>query len=185
MKKIAIFASGNGSNAENIINYFSKTPDLSFEIFTNNAQAGVIERAKRLNVPCTTFNKEYYKTKMSEDLVKNGFDWLILAGFLWLIPADFVNKYPEKIVNIHPALLPKYGGKGMYGDNVHKAVLNNKEIESGITIHYVDEVYDHGKTIFQAKCPITDDDKLEDLAYKIHNLEYTVFPMVLEKIILG
>ncbi len=182
-KKIAILASGSGSNAENIIHYFSeKHPDYLFEIFTNNPDAGVIARAESLKVSCMIFDKKLFSTKMTNYWQENGFEWLVLAGFLWLIPQETVAAFPQKIVNIHPALLPAYGGKGMYGNSVHQAVVSAKEKESGITIHFVDEKYDHGKTIFQAKCSLSENETPETLAAKIHALEYEHFPRVLEKL---
>jgi len=185
-KKIAVFASGNGSNAENIYEYFKKTPTVEVSlILTNNANAGVLERASRLNIPSFVFDRTdfYSSTKIVDVLESNGIDLVVLAGFLWLIPDKLINTFPNKIINIHPALLPKYGGKGMYGDNVHKAVVANGEKESGITIHLVNEHYDEGKILFQAKCDVTPNDTYEDVANKIHTLEYEHFPEVIEKVL--
>lgn len=186
MTKIAIFASGSGSNAENIAKYFKNNNKISVEfLFCNNPKAYAIERAKRLNIPFKIFNKEdFYENKSVIKALENKqIDYIILAGFLWLIPSELVKKYPNKIINIHPALLPNYGGRGMYGTNVHKAVIANKEKESGITIHFVNENYDEGNTIFQAKCSLNEDDTVETLADKIHILEQENFPRIIEQTI--
>ena len=181
MKRIVIFASGSGSNAENIIDYFWRRPAMSiqFEIFTNNKNAGVIERARRLHIPCALFSKEQFNNKSFLKAIANA-DLIILAGFLWLIPEYLVKQYQDKIVNIHPALLPSYGGKGMYGSKVHEAVIENKEVQSGITIHYVNEKYDEGKILLQARCEVTSFDDPDSLAEKIHKLEYAYFPIVID-----
>ena len=185
MKHLVIFASGSGSNAENIFNYFKENKAVNIDLIaTNNAQAGVIERAKRLNIACKVFDKR--------DL--NNGDWqswshllqadlIILAGFLLKIPADFITKFPNKIINIHPALLPKYGGKGMYGNRVHQAIVVNKEKESGISIHYVNENYDEGALIFQKSFALDADETPDSLAQKIHELEYKHFPEVIDKLL--
>jgi len=183
---IAIFASGNGTNAQRISEYFEKVQHIKvLLIITNNKTAFVIERAKQLNIPCIVFSKS--ELEQSEILLKvlidNKIDWIILAGFLLKIPEHLIKAFPEHIINIHPALLPKYGGKGMYGDIVHKAVITNKEVESGITIHYVNEVYDDGKIIFQAKTSVDENDTPETLARKIHQLEYEYFPMAIRNVI--
>lgn len=183
MKNIVIFASGSGSNAENIYNYVKNNDEINISlIVTNNKNAFVIERAKKLNIPCEIITKSQFQDSNSvlNTLKKYNADLIVLAGFLLLIPEYLIEKY--KIINIHPALLPKYGGKGMYGDNVHKAVIENKEIESGITIHYVNSKYDEGKIIFQAKCKVTPDDTFETLAEKIHKLEYEHFPHVIVEV---
>lgn len=188
MKRIAIFASGSGSNAEKIINYFQDNESVQVDLLlTNNPQAGIIERGRRLGIPTIIFDKKSFaKTdKIVEILKKQEIDWVILAGFLWLIPANLVKAYPNKIINIHPALLPKYGGKGMWGHFVHEAVHANKDTESGITIHYVNEHYDEGEVIFQAKCEIVEGDSPEDIAAKVQVLEHKHFPEVIEKLILG
>jgi len=185
-KKIAIFASGSGSNTENIYDYFKANDKVEISlILTNNSTAKVIERANRLAIPYEIFDREtFYQTTKIVDLLKSkNIDLLVLAGFLWLIPEQLVKAFPNKIINIHPALLPKYGGKGMYGDKVHESVIENKETESGITIHYVNEKYDEGNIIFQAKCEISPTDKPKDLAKKIHGLEYQYFPIVIEKML--
>ena len=187
MTRIAIFASGSGSNAENIVNYFKGNPKVEVSlILTNNENAFVLERAKKLGVKSLIFNKEQFlKTfEILHYLIKNDVNLIVLAGFLLKIPENLIKAFPDKIINIHPALLPKFGGKGMYGDNVHKAVVEAKETESGITIHYVNEHYDEGKIIFQAKCTVLSTDNHEDVASKIHQLEYEHFPKVIEKIII-
>lgn len=185
-KRIAIFASGSGSNAENIHQYFATNNEVEVvAILTNNSNAKVIERANRLNIDSKVFDRtSFYNTSEIVDYLKaKQIDLVILAGFLWMIPENLIKAFPNKIINIHPALLPKYGGKGMYGDNVHKAVIENKEAESGITIHFVNEKYDEGKIIFQAKCTILPTDNYEDLANKIHALEYEHFPKVIEQVL--
>lgn len=186
MKKIAIFASGSGSNAENIANYFAEKPDISIScILCNNPKAFVIERAKNLNIPCFNFNRDdfYNSTKVLDYLKDNEIDFIVLAGFLWLIPENLVKQYPNAIVNIHPALLPNYGGKGMYGMKVHEAVIENKEKKSGISIHMVNEKYDEGSIVFQAECNIDENDTPDSLASKIHDLEYKHFPEVVEQLV--
>ena len=186
VKKIAILASGSGSNAENIANYFagSDYAEVSF-IIANNPNAFVLERAKRLGIEATVVTKAEF---MEADgiiamLQEREIDFVVLAGFLLLVPQKLIQAYPGKIVNIHPALLPKHGGKGMYGDNVHKAVVASGDTESGITIHLIDEHYDKGTTFFQAKCPVLPTDTYEDVAAKVHALEYEHFPHVIEEIL--
>jgi phosphoribosylglycinamide formyltransferase-1 len=188
MIKIAIFASGSGSNAERITEYFSSNDHVEVSlILTNNPTAGVIERAQRLNIPTLIFNKKLFAQtdKIVEILQSQGIDWVILAGFLWLVPSNLTRAFENRMINIHPALLPKYGGKGMWGHHVHEAVVANKEKETGITIHYVNEHYDEGKVIFQAKCEVTENDTPESVAAKIHELEYQYFPEVIYKEILS
>lgn len=188
MIRIAIFASGSGSNAENIINYFKDSDDICVPILlTNNANAGVIGRAQRLNVPILIFTKRNFResNQITEFLINQKIDWIILAGFLWLVPSSMIETFPSKIINIHPALLPKYGGKGMWGHFVHEAVVKNKEIESGITIHLVNEKYDEGEILFQAKCEILETDTALEVANKIHELEQKYFPNIIEKRILS
>jgi len=187
MKKIAIFASGSGSNAENIIHYFKDSASVEVTmILTNNASAGVIERGKRLDIPVVVFSRNNFS--QSDTVIRllknNGTDWIILAGFLWLVPENLIRAFPDRIINIHPALLPAYGGKGMWGHHVHEAVVRNGEKESGITIHYVNEHYDEGETIFQAKCEVASSDTPESVAQKVHELEYRYFPGVIEAEIL-
>ena len=183
MINIAIFASGSGSNAENLINYFRQHFNIRVcVVLTNNSQAGVIARAQSANVPIHIFNRnEFYDTEnILEKLKELQIDYIVLAGFLWLIPTYLIENFSQHILNIHPALLPKYGGKGMYGMNVHRAVIENHEKQSGITIHEVDKEYDRGKIIFQATCDILPDDTPENLAAKIHELEYLHFPAIVE-----
>jgi len=184
--QIIIFASGSGSNAENIIKYFSKkTFKINWLILTNNSNAGVIERAKRLKINYNTFSKEdLYKKLFLNDMGLLNPDLIILAGFLLKLPNTIVNSYNKRIVNIHPALLPKYGGKGMYGMHVHRAIIENKENVSGITIHYVTSNYDEGPIIFQKEVSIDPSDSAKDLANKIHILEMNYFPKVVEKILI-
>lgn len=185
MKKILLFASGTGSNVENIIQYFENRHDISIAgVFTNNPNANVLDKAKKNNVPTLIFNRE----QLTEGFVLNKIselkpDLIVLAGFLWKMPEEIVVAYPNKIINIHPALLPKYGGKGMYGMKVHQTVLDNKEKETGITIHYVNEHYDEGEFIFQQKISIDDCSTPEDIAMKIHQLEHQHFPETIEKLL--
>lgn len=186
MKRIAVFASGSGSNAENIILFFSDSTEIKVVlVYTNNPNAKVIERAKKLNISFKIFNR--FDLNESDEFLSfliNEVDYIILAGFLWLFPKRIIDKFPKKIINIHPALLPKYGGKGMFGMNIHKAVFNNNEKESGITIHFVNENYDEGDIIFQEKVLIDLNDTPDSVADKIHQLEYNYFPKVIETVIL-
>ena len=185
MNKIVIFASGSGTNAENIIQYF-KTKDVATiaAVFTNNPIAKVIERADNLQVSTEIFSKaELFESKVLQKLNVIQPDLIVLAGFLLKLPPAIVEAYPNKIINIHPALLPKYGGKGMYGMNVHKAVVENKEKETGITIHFVNENYDEGNIIFQKKVALLLSDTPEVVAEKIHELEQKYFPRVIEKLL--
>lgn len=186
--RIAVFASGSGSNAQRIAEYFSGTDMLAISaIYCNNPDAYVLERAKILGIPSVLFNRDsfYNSNAILVDLKRRKTDWIILAGFLWLIPESILKAFPQRIINIHPALLPAYGGKGMYGMKVHQAVIASGEPESGITIHYVNEYYDEGNIIFQATCRIQPGDTPEMLAAKIHELEYEHFPVVIEKLITG
>ena len=186
MTRIAIFASGSGSNAENIANYFSDNENVEVSlILTNKANAFVLERAKKLNIKSLVFNKSQFSetNEILQFLTENNIKMIVLAGFLLKIPQNLIEEFPNKIVNIHPALLPKFGGKGMSGDNVHRAVVENNEKESGITIHYVNENYDEGQIVFQAKCKISPTDTFEDVASKIHELEYEHFPKEIEKLL--
>jgi phosphoribosylglycinamide formyltransferase-1 len=185
MKKIVVFASGSGTNAENIIKYFSATKTgVVTNVFTNNANAKVIERAKNHQIPTEIFNKQdLYEGKVLHDIDKIQPDLIVLAGFLLKFPQNIIEAYPDKIINIHPALLPKYGGKGMYGMHIHKSVVENNEKETGITIHYVNENYDEGNIIFQQKVELTENDTPEDVASKIHELEQKYFPEVIERLL--
>ena len=186
MKKIAIFASGSGSNAENIINYFQNDAENVVKIvFCNKPNAYVLERAKRLNVPTFVFGREdfYHSDMVLNELKRLDIDMIVLAGFLWKVPDAIIEAYRERVVNIHPALLPSYGGKGMYGMKVHESVIAAGEKESGITIHYVNDHYDEGATIFQARCEITPEDTPDTLAEKVHALEYEHFPRVIQEVL--
>lgn len=185
-KNIAVFASGTGTNADNLISYFNKTQTAKISLIVcNNPNAGVIKIADRNHISHMLIEKEkFFKGDgYVSELKKAQIDFIVLAGFLWKLPATLINAYRNKIVNIHPALLPKFGGKGMYGNFVHEAVLSAKEKESGITIHFVDEFYDNGKTIFQITCPVYENDTTETLAKRIHELEYKYFPKVIEEVI--
>ncbi|MEI6681572.1 MAG: phosphoribosylglycinamide formyltransferase [Bacteroidota bacterium] len=184
MLRLAIFASGNGSNAQRIIEYFEGHPAVTIGmVLCNNPDAFVLTRAKTLGVPAVVFSRsDFYETsRIPELLEENTIDFLVLAGFLWLVPQNILQAFRGKIINIHPALLPKFGGKGMYGMKVHEAVIAARETESGITIHFVDEHYDEGRIIFQARCPVASAETPESLAGKIHQLEYRYFPEVIEK----
>jgi phosphoribosylglycinamide formyltransferase-1 len=186
MKRIVIFASGSGTNAENIIKYFKNSAIATVvRVLTNNQHAKVLERAKNLNIRSLYFNKKAFDEEDTIlNLLKKEADVIILAGFLWRIPAKIVAAFPKKIINIHPALLPKYGGKGMYGMHIHKKVIENNEKETGISIHYVNENYDEGAIIFQEKVSIEPNDTPEMIANKVHELEYEHFPKTIEQVIL-
>jgi len=186
MKRIVIFASGSGTNAENLIKFFHNRENASvIQVLTNNPHAKVLDRCKKLNVSALSFNKTAFtKTNDVLDLLKNKQpDLIVLAGFLWKFPENILAHFPNKVINVHPALLPKYGGKGMYGMHVHEAVVNNKEKETGITIHYVNEHYDEGAIIYQAKCKVNPTDSAEDVAEKIHLLEMKHFPEVVNDVL--
>ncbi len=178
--RLGIFASGNGSNALNFNAYFSNHDSIEVaKIYCNNPAAGILTKAFSYDIPAHLFTKSQLTTgAVLEQLVADKIDIIVLAGFLWLIPENLIDAFPSKIINIHPALLPKYGGKGMFGSNVHKAVIENKETESGITIHLVDKFYDHGGHLFQAKTLVDSSDTPETLAAKIHTLEHEHFPRV-------
>jgi phosphoribosylglycinamide formyltransferase-1 len=185
MKKMVLFASGNGSNAENIMAHFEKSGQGTVVgVFTNNSHAKVIERAKKFHIPTYVFNK----TELSDDTVLKQLqklqpDLIVLAGFLLKFPIHIINAFPNKVINIHPALLPNYGGKGMYGMNVHNAILENKEKETGITVHYVNEHFDEGEFIFQANVNIEECKSAEEIAQKIHELEMEHFPKVIVRLL--
>lgn len=181
MKKIVVFASGSGTNAENIIKYFASSGTGTVAaVFTNNPNAAVIERAKNNKTPTVVFTKEeLFEGIVLQKLKEFNLSLIVLAGFLLKFPQNIIVSYPNKIINIHPALLPKYGGEGMYGMNVHKAILENKEKETGITIHYVNEHYDKGGVIFQKRLPLTGSETVEDVAKKIHLLEQQFLPEVI------
>ena len=187
MKNIAVFASGSGTNAENIIKYFSNRNSAKVTlVLTNKRNAYVLKRVEALKIDTVFFDREdfYAADKVLQYLLSCNIDFIVLAGFLWLVPGNIIEKYSGRIVNIHPALLPLYGGKGMYGDIVHKAVIESHDKESGITIHYVDNIYDNGSIIFQARCNVDSADTHESLAHKVHALEYEHFPRVIEEIVL-
>lgn len=186
IKKIALLASGSGTNAQNIIEYFSDNENVKIDsLGSNNPNSFALKRAAKLGVETFVFDRnQFYKTNEIVSLLRNRkVDLIVLAGFLWLIPLNLIKNFT--IINIHPALLPKYGGKGMYGMNVHRSVVENKEKESGISIHFVNEKYDEGKIIFQAKCPVVSSDTPENVALKIHDLEFKYFPKVIEDLLLG
>lgn len=185
MNRIAILASGSGSNAENLIKFFQNDPNNSIiSIFCNKADAGVLNRAERLNIPSFVFSKkEMNEGVLLEQLKKDGINFIVLAGFLLQLPKEIIEKYPNRIVNIHPALLPKYGGKGMFGMHVHQAVKENHETETGITIHYVNENYDEGAIIFQQTTKVNPEDTPESIARKVHDLEYEYFPKIIQQLL--
>ncbi len=186
--RIAIFASGAGTNAKNLIEYFNKHHSAEVSLIVSNKKdAGVLGIARDARVPALIIEKEkFFRTgEYVKQLQEARIDFIVLAGFLWKMPAAFIDAWPRRIVNIHPALLPGYGGKGMYGANVHTAVLNANETKSGITIHFVDEHYDNGDIIFQAECPVMPGDSPETLARRIHQLEYDHYPRVVEELAAG
>jgi phosphoribosylglycinamide formyltransferase-1 len=185
-KRIAIFASGSGSNAQKIMEHFKKHVDAEVAIvLTNNPEAYVLQRADNFEIPSHIFDKhEFYKTNHVVDLLKNlQIDLIVLAGFMWLIPQNLLKAFPNKIINIHPALLPKYGGKGMYGDRVHQAILEAHEEESGITIHFIDEHFDEGEIIHQSRFKIEPGDDLEMIKFKGQQLEHLHYPKVVEQLL--
>jgi len=184
--KLAIFASGNGTNAQRIIEYFTGMANIKIAlVLSNKNDAFVLQRAKTLHVPSFCFtNTELKETNIVQEKLKEfQIDFIVLAGFMVKIPDSIIHLYPRKIVNIHPALLPKYGGKGMYGDHVHKAVIAAREKESGITIHFVNENYDEGKILLLAKCPVLENDTPETLAARIHKLEHVHYPVIIESLL--
>ena len=186
MKNIVIFASGAGTNAENIIRYFSNEKKAKVVlVLSNKPQAMVLERAAALGINSFFFDrKQFYETEeVLFTLQRRKADLIVLAGFLWLVPPRIIEEYKGRIVNIHPALLPRFGGRGMYGDRVHRAVLEAGCTESGITIHYVNEHYDSGDIIFQAKCPVLPGDDVDTLAARVHALEYEHYPVVISRLI--
>lgn len=185
-KKLAIFASGSGTNAEEIFKHFKNHNDVEVVmLLSNKPDAYAVERAKKFNIEARVFNRaQFLDATVLVWLKEAGVTHIVLAGFLWLIPDYLVKNFPDKIVNIHPALLPKYGGKGMYGSKVHEAVKASGDTETGITIHLVNEVYDEGRVLFQAHCEVTANDSPDDIAKKVHRLEYEHFPAILEKWVL-
>lgn len=185
-KRIAIFASGSGSNAQKIMEHFKKHPDAEVSIvLTNNPEAYVLQRADNFEIPTHIFDRnEFYHTSSVIDLLKNlDIDLIVLAGFLWLVPIDLLKAFPNQVINIHPALLPKFGGKGMYGDRVHKSVLESGEEESGITIHFVNEKFDEGEIIHQSRFHIEKGDDLEMVKFKGQQLEHLHYPRVVEQLL--
>jgi phosphoribosylglycinamide formyltransferase-1 len=184
--KVAVFASGNGSNAINLYNYFHNHPTICIDaIYCNNPNAGIINKSKSLGIKCIIFEKkDWISGDICQTLINNQTDFIVLAGFLWLVPKDIIQQFNNKIINIHPALLPNYGGKGMYGMNVHEKVIADKQNESGITIHLVNEEYDKGEILLQERVKILESDTADALAAKIHLLEYAYFPKTVEKYIL-
>jgi len=186
MKRLVIFASGSGTNAENIIRFFQDHNNVSVHaVLTNNPHAKVLDRCKKLNVSALSFNrKAFYDDVIVLNVLKDlNPDLIILAGFLWKFPESILSLFPNKVINIHPALLPKYGGKGMYGRYVHEAVVKNKEPETGITIHYVNEQYDEGAIIFQTTCEVSLNATVENVAAKIHELEMEHFPKIINSLL--
>ena len=186
-QKIILFASGNGSNAENIFRFFEKNNNVDvLTVYTNNSKARVINRFKPLGINVEVFNrKSFISGSLLKNVINQNPDLIILAGFLWKFGSDWVEAFNKKIINIHPSLLPKYGGKGMYGDYVYKAVKENCESETGITIHYINEFYDEGAIIFQEKVKLDKDDNLEDISYKTKKLEHKYFPKVIKDLLSG
>jgi phosphoribosylglycinamide formyltransferase-1 len=184
-KKIVIFASGAGSNAQKIIDYFKENKNVKVVLIVcNNIKAGVLTIASKENIPVLIIEKDLFiETGYLQEIKEYQPSLIVLAGFLWKIPEILINNFPQKIINIHPALLPAYGGKGMYGKTVHEAVIAAKEKKSGITIHFVDEKYDRGETIFQATCTVDENDSAESLAIKIHQLEHEYYPITIDKIL--
>lgn len=186
MTNIALFASGSGTNAQRIIEYFQNSSDIRVKVlYSNNKESYALERAKNLGVAGKVFDrKTFYETdQIIQDLQKEQISWIILAGFLWLIPPNLIRAFPDRIINIHPALLPLYGGKGMYGNFVHKAVAAAKDTQTGISIHFVNEKYDEGKILFQATCAVDPADTPEMIARKVQMLEHRHFPEVIEETI--
>lgn len=186
LKKIVIFASGSGTNAENIIKYFKNSGFAEvIAVFSNNKDAKVLKRAYNLDVKSLHFDRDaFYNTREVHHVLKDmNPDLIVLAGFLWLFPEKILNSFPNKVINLHPALLPKFGGKGMYGEAVHKAVIENKEKETGITIHYVNSKYDEGNIIFQDSFEVTPEMTHQEVASKIHELEYKHLPRIIENIL--
>lgn len=186
MTRLAIFASGSGTNAEKIIRHFADVNDIEVSLIVcNRKDAGVLDIADQWGIPSMLIDREFFyqSNQILFELHQQGIDFIVLAGFLWLLPPYLIESYPKKIINIHPALLPKFGGKGMYGMRVHEAVKAAGEVQTGITIHYVNEKYDDGTVIFQASCPVLPDDTPEDIRLKVQVLEHTHFPVIIENIV--
>lgn len=187
-KRIAIFASGGGTNAEKFFEYFKNSKDIEICILlSNNSKAYALERARNHNIPTKVFSRqEFQKTNEVLEIIESKrIDYIVLAGFLWLVPSNMIKAFPDRIINIHPALLPKYGGKGMFGMNVHEAVKRNNEAQSGITIHLVNEVYDEGRILFQKAVELSEKDTPNDIANRIHQLEHRYFPELVENYVMG
>ena len=187
MKKISIFVSGGGTNLQRIAEYFAENPEVEVaNVICNNPKAYAIERAKNLGIPCKLINRAEFKSEdFTRELLNQNIDLIVLAGFLWLVPKHLIDAFPNRIINIHPALLPKYGGKGFYGEHVHEAVVAAKEEYSGITIHYVNEHYDSGDIIFQAQVALEEGETPDSLAAKIHTVEYKHYPEVIEQLLVN
>jgi phosphoribosylglycinamide formyltransferase-1 len=188
MKNIVLFASGNGSNVQCIADYFADSTEICIKlVICNKANAFVLERARKLHLVSLLIDRtQFYESDTVVRLLQDmAIDLIVLAGFLWLIPSNLIAAFPNKIINIHPALLPDYGGKGMYGSHVHEAVVANREAYSGITIHYVNDQYDDGAIIFQEKCALSDKDTAEEVAQKVHALEHIFYPQIIEKVARG
>lgn len=186
MFNIAVFASGAGSNAQKLIDYFRTHHSIKIGlIVSNKSNAGVLQIAQSENIPALVLGKEkfFHGNGYVDELSDMDIGFIVLAGFLWKIPSTLIRSFPNKIVNIHPALLPNYGGKGMYGSFVHESVIKAGDTESGITIHFVDDQYDHGPIIFKARCSINKNDTAETLAQKIHQLEHKNYPRVVEEVV--
>ena len=185
--RIAIFASGSGTNAEAIIKYFKDHPLIKIElVLSNNPNALVLERAKKFAVPAKVFNRQEFSSgEVVRWLQEYGITHIVLAGFLWLIPVSLIKSYPNEIINIHPALLPKFGGKGMYGMKIHELIRSLNETETGVTIHLINEKYDEGPILYQGRCEVASTDTPKDIANKVHQMEYANYPLVIEQWILG
>ena len=185
MKRLSIFVSGNGTNLQRIAEYFADNKDVEIaNVVCNNPNAYSIERAKKLGIPLRMITKQDFKSEaFVEELQSLGIDLIVLAGFLWKVPEALIKAFPKRIVNIHPALLPKYGGKGFYGEHVHEAVVSAKEAQSGITVHYVNEIYDNGEIILQARVSLDEKETPDSLAAKIHQLEQAYFPVAIEQVL--
>ena len=185
MKKLSIFVSGNGTNLQRIAEYFADNKDIEIvNVVCNNPKAYSIERAKKLGIPLRMITKQDFNSEaFVKEMQSLGIDLIVLAGFLWKLPENLVKAFPKKIVNIHPALLPKYGSKGFYGEHVHEAVVAAKEAQSGITVHYVNELYDSGEIILQARVSLDENETPDSLAAKIHQLEQAYFPVAIEQVL--
>jgi phosphoribosylglycinamide formyltransferase-1 len=186
LKRIAIFASGSGSNAQRIMEHFKRNKEMEVAlVLCNKPDAYVLQRADNFEVPTHVFTKEeLYHTNSIDNLLKNlEIDLIVLAGFMWLIPERLIHAYPKRMVNIHPALLPKFGGEGMYGQKVHEAVLQSGDAETGISVHYINKNFDEGEIIYQSRCPVDKNDDAEKLAYKVHQLEHLHYPKIIEELL--